>query len=193
MGYSGGVGVRRIRAVAAVLLLSSVASWAPPAVAAEHATTVLQGKWFNGAGTTACEGPLTGLTCNHSASSTDPFAGASVCLEAIAGTGIGSLGCSAGLGGSSVGIGRKDLTCVTRPPNPLTTNGTVDYFSPTLGQSFTVPVKIFTDNGSTYFQGTGNFPLGTAHVEGTYLAGCDVEGVAYRGPFNGTFTLVLAL
>ncbi|HEX2295901.1 MAG TPA: hypothetical protein VHN37_11385 [Actinomycetota bacterium] len=163
------------------------------AAARDDATTVVQGQWFNGVGTTACEGPLTSLTCSHSATSSEAFAGASVCFEAVAGTGVGSLGCTADLSGSSIGIGRKDLTCATRPANPLGANGTFNYYSPTLGQSFSIPVKISADNGTTYFQGTANFPLGTAHVEGTYSAGCDVEGVTYRGPFSGTFTAAVAL
>lgn len=175
--------------VTGVLLVLAV----PAGAGARDATTVLQGQWFNGAGYTACDGPLTALTCSHSASSEEAFAGAAVCFEGVGGTGVGSLGCSANLSGTSVGIGRKDLTCATRPANPLGTNGEVSYYSPTLQQGFTIPVKLSSDNGTTYFQGTGNFPLGTAHVEGSYSAGCDVEGVTYRGPFSGTFTLVLAL
>lgn len=174
-----------------VVLVLSIAS--PPAGATPDATTVLQGQWFNGAGSTACDGSLTALTCGHSASSEEAFAGAAVCFEGVAGTGIGSLGCSANLSGESIGIGRNDLTCATRPANPLGTNGELSYYSPTLQQGFTIPVKVSTDSGTTYFQGTGNFPLGTAHVEGSYSAGCDVEGVTHRGPFSGSFTLVLAL
>lgn len=183
--------MRRISVVATVVLLTSSAMAMP--AAATRATTVIQGQWFNGTGTTACSGSLSSLTCDHSADSGEAFFGASVCFEAVAGTGVGSLGCSASLSGSSVGIGRKDLTCATRPPNPLTTNGTASYYSPTLGQSFSIPVKIWSDNGTTYFQGVGNFPLGTATIEGTYQAGCDVEGVLYRGPFSGTFTVAVAL
>lgn len=184
----------RAAALAAVLVVASPAFAGPVGAKEEdRATTILQGQWFNGTGTTACGGPLTNLTCEHSATSTEAFVGASVCFEAVAGTAVGSLGCTADLSGTSVGIGRRDLTCATRPPNPLAPNGTFNYFSPTLGSSFSIPVRIFTDAGQTYFQGTGNFPLGTAHVEGTYLAGCDVEGATHRGPFSGTFTLALAL
>lgn len=184
---------RLVVAMAVSLVGSSVLVAPVGAAEADRATTVIQGQWFNGTGTTGCEGPLTALTCNHDADSSEPFVGASVCFEAVAGTGVGSLGCSASLSGSSVGIGRKDLTCATRPGNPLTTNGTANYFSPTIGQSFSIPVKIFSDNGTTYFQGVGNFPLGTASIEGTYQAGCDVEGVLHRGPFSGTFTVAIAL
>lgn len=184
----------RAAVLATALVVASPAFGGPAgAKEANRATTVVQGQWFNGTGTTGCDGPLTNLTCDHGADSSEPFVGASVCFEAVAGTGIGSLGCDAGVSGTSVGIGRKDLTCATRPSNPLATNGTASYYSPTLGQSFSIPVKIFSDNGTTYFQGVANFPLGTASIEGTYQAGCDVEGVLHRGPFSGTFTAAIAL
>lgn len=186
--------LRRWAAVAATSLIAGSISAVPvSATEGERATTVIQGQWFNGTGTTSCDGPLSALKCDHSADSNEPYLGASVCFEAVGGTGVGSLGCSAGLSGTSVGIGRKDLTCATRPANPLTTNGTASYSSSTLGQSFSIPVKIYTDNGTTYFHGVGNFPLGTASIEGTYQAGCDVEGVLHRGPFTGTFTIAIAL
>lgn len=184
---------RGVTLAAVVLLLSATLAGPVAAGDASRATTVIQGQWFNGTGTTGCSGPLSALVCDHSADSGEPFAGASVCFEAVGGTGIGSLGCSASLSGSSVGIGKKDATCATRPANPLSTNGTASYYSPTLGQGFSIPVKIFSDNGTTYFHGVGNFPLGTASIEGTYQAGCDVEGVLYRGPFSGTFSIAIAI